>query len=478
MRKKLIWNSYISMIVLLFCLAKEGYGQSLITKKRTYANFQGTYERGTGLLTPLLIGSVTNAANAINGDPRNASTLSVPIGALNLVETTQFLEFTTDKQHANARTISANTPVTIKLSLAKEILGLLSSISIGTFTNLNPVSANWPLLAVGSGNNAGYNSTNRTQYYGGASLLNVLNGAGEFEITFSPITNFNGIYISLSSTLSLALSTNLFHAYITEDGIVNCGDRDKSIDVLSGTRAGSAIGGIANATGSVTSPWAIIDGTGPTTLNLGTQILSEVFYTTIFNTISKPNQIAKVILQNPGGGLLDLNLLTGLQIQPYLGNTAVGLPINSSQILSLRLLPGPEGKNELTVPIADPFDRIEIKMGGVVGALGTLTVYEVSRTFGVFLFPEPELNNKLTACEEVDLKEAILNYQPTDYDYRYYTVSNGGTAISSSIIFQSGTYYIETVDRLSGCVSERVPVHATVLPKPGKPHVTITNVIN
>src|SRR5690606_26233759 len=107
---------------------------------RTYANFQGTFERGTGALgSPVLVGSVDNAGNAANGNPKNASTLSVPIGALNLVGTTQFLEFTTDGQHSNVRTIAANTPVTVKFSLPSEVLGLLSSVSIGTFTDLQHV---------------------------------------------------------------------------------------------------------------------------------------------------------------------------------------------------------------------------------------------------------------------------------------------------------------------------------------------------
>src|SRR5690606_1524590 len=135
------------------------------------------------------------------------------------------------------------------------------------------------------------------------------------------------------------------------------------------------------ATGSVTDPWNVVDG-DPSTFALmstGVQALSEVYHTTIFQTASRPNQVAKVVLQNPGGGLLDLGLLNGLTIQPYLGSTAVGGPINESNLLSLRILPGANDVYELIVPIAGSFDRIEIQMGGVAGLLNELRLYEVSR---------------------------------------------------------------------------------------------------
>src|SRR5690606_24796794 len=289
--------------------------------------------------------------------------------------------------------------------------------------------------------------------------------------------NFNGVYLSLTSVLSVGQSLDLFHAYIMEDAQVSCSEADMPIDVLSGVRAGTVVGGIANATGEVINSWGMVDGSGPTTLNVGVQLLSEVFHTTIFSTPSRPHQIVKIIFEDPGGGLLDLGLLTGLKIQPYLGNTAVGLPLNESTLLSLRLLPGSSGIAELTVPVAGSFDRIEISMGGVLGALASLTLHEVSRTFGPLIYPEAELLDKLTECEEVDLKDAILNYDPVAYSYNYYTTSAGGTP-QGSVVTESGTYYIEVTENVTGCVSERVEVVANVLPLPGKPHLTISDVIN
>src|SRR5690606_11368366 len=118
----------------------------------------------------------------------------------------------------------------------------------------NPVSRDWSgaLGLVGEGHNTGYNSTNRVEYYAGASLLNLLNGAGQFEITFTPTTNYQGVYLSLGSVLSLGLSADLFHAYILEEySYSDCEEKNDAIDLLSGVRAGTVVGGIANATGFV-----------------------------------------------------------------------------------------------------------------------------------------------------------------------------------------------------------------------------------
>src|SRR5690606_24751862 len=84
----------------------------------------------------------------------------------------------------------------------------------------------------------------------------------------------------------------------------------------------------------------------------------------------------------------------------------------------------------------------------------------------VTIYDNPELQNSLTGCGEVDLSDAIANYQPELYTYNYYTVSSGGTALETSIVTASGDYYIEAVDPVTGCASERVPVTANVIALP------------
>lgn len=282
---------------------------------RTYANFQGSYIDGLGILGANLYGSISDASNAVNGQVKDASTLSVPIGILGLTgSATQFLEFTTDGANANKRTIAANTPVTVKLALPKELLGLLSSFEIGSFTDLHEVPGNTPLI--GYGYEPGYDAT-RTPIYTSANIAGVIGGGGEIEITVTPTQAFNGIYVKIAgAVVSTALSLKVFHAYIMElsTGSINC---DEAIDVLSGVKP-TALGGIANLTGTVTNPFNAID-PDPNSyalIDVGASVLNQVYLNTIFNKPSQPADSVTVILENPGGGLLDLSLLTGFTIQP------------------------------------------------------------------------------------------------------------------------------------------------------------------
>lgn len=455
---------------------------------RTYANFQGSYLEGLGLLgSPTLAGAISNPGYAVNGNVKQGSTLSIGVGLLGLAASTQFLEFTTDGTHANKRLITANTPVTIKLTLPKEVLGLLSGVEIGTFTNLNAVSASWPVV-LGAGHYAGFNSTNRVAAYSGASLLGLLSGAGEFEATIIPGSDYNGVYIKLSgNALSVALTADVFHAYIMENasGSISC---SAPIDVLAGVKAGTVVGGIANATGSVTNQWDAID-SDPNSFAListGAQVLSQVYETTIFNTPSLAGDSVKIILQDPGGTLLDLNLLTGFTIQPYLKNVAAGSPFLSNDIfLSLKLLPSSGNKYELTLPVASSYDRIEISMGGVAGALSGLRIYDIKR-----IIPRPPvlIDNANVSSKSICIGSSAaltINTPQSCTDYRWYKVASGGSTVQTGtsytpaladLVTGPNIFYVEA--QRQGCtesISARTPVTITVNALPTAPTVSGTS---
>ncbi|WP_211657679.1 hypothetical protein, partial [Parapedobacter composti] len=345
-----------------------GYGQD---KKRTYANFQGSYEAGINLFG-LLTGSVANGSNAIDGNVRTQSTLSVPVGVLGLLSATQYLEFTTDGNHGNVRTISGDVPVTVKIQLPSEVLGLLSGVEIGSFRNLSPVSATLV-------NRAGYNTNNRTVAYSGNALLNLLQGTGTFEVTFTPGEDYQGVFVRLSGDgLSVLLTSGVFHAYIYEDhSYANCEEKHTPVDVLHGTRSGSI--GALTSLGGVTNPYNAIDNfTDYATMNVGVGALNTIYLNTVFPTPSEPGQVVRVVLEQPGS-LLDLSVLSSFSIQPYNRGTAVGSPIVANGgLLNARLLPGTQ-KYELAFKVDNPFDRVELRFDNTVTALTSLRVYEVSR---------------------------------------------------------------------------------------------------
>src|SRR5690606_9848860 len=128
---------FYTLLFVPLLLFSPGWVEDVVgqDQKRTYANFQGTYEAGVNLGLVLLTGEVSGVGNAIDGNVTTHSTLSVPVGIVGLLSATQYLEFTTDGNHSNVRTIAAGTPVTIKSSFPAEVLGLLSGIEIGYFSD-------------------------------------------------------------------------------------------------------------------------------------------------------------------------------------------------------------------------------------------------------------------------------------------------------------------------------------------------------
>src|SRR5690606_37597894 len=99
--------------------------------------------------------------------------------------------------------------------------------------------------------------------------------------------------------------------------------------------------------------------------------------------------------------------------------------------------------------------------------LTSLRVYEVSRLPRVMVIEDSdERDAALTGCGSVNLLGALTNYRPDFYDYQFYTSATGGIALASSTVTASGMYYVEAVDKVTGCASERVQLEATVNPYP------------
>ncbi len=440
-------------------------------KIRTYANFQGSLQAGTAvLILGQLKGSITNAPFAADGLPNTASTLAVGVGLAGTASVTQYLEFTTAGTHATVRTIGANTPVTLKLTVPAALLSVASGISAGYYTGLNAVTANWP--ALGAGHDAGWQATTETVAYSGASLLNLLNGMGEIELTITPPTTFNGVFLRLEGNgLALGLNNNLFHAYISENapGNITFG---QPIDVLSGVRAGSVVGGVANATGSVTNPWNAIDaeaGSPYTTyaqLNTGAQLLSEVFHTTVFNTACKAGDSVALVLQNVDQSIVSLGLLTGFTVNLYNGNTTTPVQTisNSSSLLQLRLLPCAGNIYSLSAASTAAFDRVEVKLGGVAAALSGLRIYNVSA-----IRPKPTVPQ--TNIYTYAGQSAVLNATTSNGDVvAYYDAATGGNVLPSATITtttaQAGTvlnYFAGTTRTGFTGGSLRAPINVNII---------------
>lgn len=469
--------AYIPLL-LLVCYSTDSFSQCT-RYVREYANTQQTYTSG---VLGLLEGTVTNAANAVDNNVATASTLQVDLGLLNASHAVQYLKF--------AQRVSANTPVTIKLSLPATLVGLFDNFKIQPFTNLHNVPAAFLTPARWDADAAGAS-------YTGASLLNAASGKGAVSITLNPTVDYDGIWIDLSSIVAVGASMNIYHAYI-EKTTTTAFDCEERTDVLSGIRAGTVVGGIANATGGIsnpsdpmgtlgTAPWAAVDNDPSYStyaqLNTGAAVLSEVYLTTVFSTPSVAGDSVQIVLQDPGGILLNLGLLNGITIQPYLGNTAAGPALdNTGSFLSLRLLPGAGNKYVITAPVSASFDRVEIKIGGIAGALQSLRIYDVQRKIPVPV-TNITLNNVNTSGPICLDQTSALNFKVTGaescatytwYDASHNAISSGVAANGQSYtpsITTAGTYQYYVQLSRNGCTNSTVqsPISITVNALPEEP---------
>ncbi|SES18908.1 Ig-like domain-containing protein [Pedobacter rhizosphaerae] len=476
-------RSGLFFLVIVLCFLPAFIFAQCENTTRTYANFQGAYLEGLGLLgAPTLVGTISDASNAVNGQVKDASTLNVGIGLVGLASATQFLEFTTDGTNSTPRLIPAGKPVTIKISLPTEVLSILSGVEIGTFTNLSPVTDNWPWL-IGAGHAAGYNAASKVAIYNSTNIAGVISGAGETEITITPTQAYHGIYVKVSgSLLSVALSAKLFHAYILEEttATYNC---DEVIDVLSGVQP-TVIGGVLNATGTVENPFNAIDGNDDSfaLMNVGASVLNKIYLTAIFNKPAQPADSVSIILQKPGGGLLDLNLLTGFTIQPYLNGSPAGPAFNNAgTFLNLRLFPGSADKYQLTFPITTPYDRLEITTGGLAGVLGSLKIYEIRRKLAKpRTLTDPAAEDQRTICQGETTSFTVNNPQDCT-TYNWTDTPTGGSPLHTGLTYTPPanlpagdyTYYVQS--SRTYCVnatSEALKVRLKINPLPT---VDVTN---
>jgi hypothetical protein len=455
----------ILVVGMLLVLGSLGVKAQCLPQVRKYATVQRTFNS--------LTASINNAQSAIDGNPLTYSTLNVPVGLLNLLSATQYLEFTSGNTY-----LPANTPVTIKLSLPTSVLGVIDNVSIQATEKLRYDNG-----ALGVG--ARYLADGVGPKYSGAPLLNLLNGSGELEITIIPTLPFQGVSISIASVLGLAVSAKVYDAYYYQNGPINetC---NGNVDVLSGIRSGTVVGGIANATGVVSNPLNAIDNDPSNTyatLDLGIQVLSEVFHTTVFKSIAQAGDAVQMIIQKPEGGLLDLNLLNGFSVRMYNGGTPVGTAFSSSSGLSLTLLPGSTAGNEkytLTIPVpksAGAFDRVELKMGGVLLAslIPGLRIYDVKH----IVFPKTAINGVNVPSTEVCFGStatlSITELQDCT-TYNWYATATGGNSIhvgttpftpsASSLVVGQNIFYLEAKRTNCTDVNIRIPVTIKVNPLP------------
>ncbi|MBZ4034838.1 DUF11 domain-containing protein [Flavobacterium sp. 17A] len=358
----------------------------------------------------IITGTVTNGANAVDGNPQTFSTITTGIGLLGVGTTWQSLGWPSN--------IVKGTPVTVKL---------------GSELSLLAVGQNLSVIGTKNGVDIG------TMQSVSGSLLNLISGDNTYEFTFVPSDasgpqDYDGIRIQSASILSVAQNTKVFDAHYNRPvTAVACTPGDIQDIFYGTTNLGLPVGAVTAAVG-VNDAWNVADNdiTTYATMYSGVGALAAADLTVQFKTPSVVSDTLRIVISKPGA-LLDVNLLTGFSIQRYLGNVAVGAPIqNTSTLLSLRLLPGNSVAMVLVSSPTEIYDRVRIRLGGVAGVLDFLRVHTVERTANTTVIgADPQ--NKITVCPGSEIKLQIP--EEACSTYIWYDAETGGNSVATGISY-------------------------------------------
>ena len=421
--------------------------------ERVYAN--------TELSGSIITGAVTSGPLAVDTDPSTYSTITTGLGLLGIGTTWQNLQWPT--------TIAKGTPVTVKLGLQNSLLAVGGSISvIGTKRD-------------GSNNPVDIGTLQSVS----GSLLTLLPGQNSFEYTFVPsntagVQDYDGIRVQLGSVLSVAQNINVYDAYYKKQVTqIACGQGDIE-DIFSGAKEQAGLG-VLTATVGVSNPWNVADGDVATyaTMFNGVGVLADAELTTTFRTPSMVGDSLRITISKPGT-LLSLGVLSGLSIQLYSGNIAVGPPIqgNDGNLLTLKLLAGDTMAMTIVSPQTQPYDKVVITLGGVANVLDQLRVHTIDRVTNTKVIGS-DPDNKITVCPGAAITLAVP--PKSCADYAWYDTPIGGTPLTSGQTYTlpatlaAGTYKYYVQPIRYGCAAlERGEV--TVVVRATTPAAAIANV--
>ncbi|MHC0444867.1 Ig-like domain-containing protein [Flavobacterium sp. 3-218] len=358
----------------------------------------------------IITGGVSDDANAVDGNPQTFSTINTGIGLLGVGTTWQNLTWPT--------VIAKGTPVTVKLGSEYSLLAVGQNLSV-----------------IGTRNGALIGSAQPVS----GSLLNLISGDNSYEFTFVPSDasgpqDYDGIRVVSSSLVSVAQNVKVFDAHYNQAvTTVNCTPGDIQDIFYGATDLGLPIGAVTAAVG-VSDAWNVADNDVTTfaTMYSGVSALASADLTVQFKTPSVLSDTLRIVVSKPAT-LLTVNLLTGFSVQRYLGNVAVGAPIeNTSQLLSIKLLPGNSLAMVLVSSPTEIYDRVRIRLGGVVGVLDFLRVHTVERTANTTVIgADPQ--NKITVCPGTDITLQIPEIACSTYIW--YDAETGGNAVATGPTF-------------------------------------------
>jgi gliding motility-associated-like protein/uncharacterized repeat protein (TIGR01451 family) len=172
-----------------------------------------------------------------------------------------------------------------------------------------------------------------------------------------------------------------------------------------------------------------------------------------FNNPGRAGDIVDVELELPGG-ILDLSVLNYINLATYNGSTFNNDRVSVNNLLTVQLLGG--NRFRASVVAGAPFDRVEIRLGGLATLLTSLDIYGAA-----YRYKSPTgLANRTICSGQTTTLVANIGVGET---INWFDVATGGTSLENTTSYTTPaltvptTYYAEITR--NGCVnSERFPV--------------------
>ena len=369
-----------------------------------------------------------------------SSTGNTPVGS-GTTFTTPVLTVTTTyyAEAVSGTAVSTRVPVTVTVNPTPDVPTVVTNnltVTAGQSTTLQATAA--------SGSTINWYAAST----GGVPLAT----GGSFT---TPVLNANVTYYAGTSNSSNCSSPTRVPVVITViNGTVNP-------NCYAATKQESGItGGLLCIACAINNPGNSTDAdlTNFTQISLPVGLGTTGYQRLIFRAPGVATDSISVDLETPTG-LLDLTALGGITVSVMNGSTVVSTyPLNSS-LINLRLVNG----NRFTVTVAAGgiYDRVEVKLSGLLTALTSVNIYGAS-----VIAPNPTFSSgNQTICSG---STASLSATPVNGTaLTWYSAATGGTILANGNTYTTPAltattvYYVEVSK--NGCANpSRVPVTVTV----------------
>jgi len=402
-------NRLVACVLLMAAVSCIGNASAQVPSNVVYAT---TWGWNSGTLSPATSPGA-GAVTAPYSTPSNLNTGLVSIAG----STYLYLQF--------PGAIPANTVVHIDMSVPTG-LAVGQSVTIGFNTGTITTNSN-------KGSVSGTSGTTLS-----ASLISLGGGSKTNYTIVTPATGtYNGVYIQLTVGIGVSVTIPVYDAYYLPKPSTQC---PVPYDVVTSTTPGINVDLLAGAP-PISNPYNAIDGNNATYADFNTSVLSVgggLQLTELLNTPARSGDSISIVINDPGGQLLNLNLLSGqlltlnllsgitLSALDAAGNTVQSFDLGNTP-LTIRLLSGATDRYIITVPVTSgAFSQIQVATSNLVSASllnnGDLHVYEM----GVIV-PAPTL-----ASANANTQYAYVGDAPV-------TLTASSNAANDAVVWTAGS---------------------------------------